>query len=309
MSSVASMKAEIERLEAALGGLTIKASKDKKAKDPNAPKRPANDYIKFTVRVGNLFKAAIAAAKEAGDEDRIKQLAHPVTINKQFCSFLKDQRSKEVEKNGKQVTVPDYDAWEDTEIVEAFESWTPPEHSKMELAKKAKSATSSVDGSEASADSDSAPASASEAKKERKKREPMSEEAKAAMKEKRAATVAAKKAAAAPAAAEPSTAVAEPAAEPAAAEPVAAPEPAAAAPTPAPKKSPIKKAAKTYTIEELKDFTPLTIEGVEYGVNKRGDVVDDDCGFVGLYNTTKKTLNKSAPKPENWDEIVATEAE
>ena len=138
MSSVASMKAEIERLEAALGGLTIKASKDKKAKDPNAPKRPANDYIKFTVRVGNLFKAAIAAAKEAGDEDRIKQLAHPVTINKQFCSFLKDQRSKEVEKNGKQVTVPDYDAWEDTEIVEAFESWTPPEHSKMELAKKAK---------------------------------------------------------------------------------------------------------------------------------------------------------------------------
>jgi hypothetical protein len=304
MSSVASMKAEIERLEAALGGLTIKASKDKKDKDPNAPKRTANDYIKFTVRVGNLFKAAIAAAKEAGDEDRIKQLAHPVTINKQFCSFLKDQRSKEVEKNGKQVTVPDYDAWEDTEIVEAFESWTPPEHSKMELAKKAKSATSSVDGSEASADSDSAPASASEAKKERKKREPMSEEAKAAMKEKRAATVAAKKAAAAPAAPEPSTATPEPVA---AVAPVAEPAAAAPTPAPAPKKSPMKKVAKTYTIEELKDFTPLTIEGVEYGVNKRGDVVDDDCNFVGLYNTTKKTLNKSAPKPEYWDEIVATE--
>lgn len=304
------MKAEIERLEAALGGLSIKASKAKKEKDPNAPKRPANEYIVFTVRVGNIFKAAIAAAKEAGDEDRIKQLAHPVTINKQFCSFLKDQRSKEVEKNGKQVTVPDYDAWEDTEIVEAFESWTPPEHSKMELAKKAKSATSSVDGSEASADSDSAPASASEAKKERKKREPMSDEAKAAMKAKRAATVAAKKGeAVAPASepvAEPVAAASEPVVAPApvtASEPPAASEPAV---KPAPKKSPVKK-GKTYTIAELKDFSELSIEGVDYGVNKRGDVVDDDCGFVGVYNTATKKLNRSAPKPENWDEIVASD--
>ena len=283
LSSVASMKAEIERLEAALGGLTIKASKAKKDKDPNAPKREANEYIKFTVRVGNIFKTAIAAAKQAGDEDRIKQLAHPVTINKQFCSFLKDQRSKEVEKNGKQVTVPDYDAWEDTEIVEAFESWTPPEHSKMELAKKAKSAASSVDGSEASADSDSAPASASEAKKERKKGE-----------------------AVAPA----SEPVVEPVAAPApTVEPVAPTvEPAAEPVTvkPAAKKSPVKK-GKTYTIAELQDFTPISIEGVDYGVNKRGDVVDDDCGFVGVYNTATKKLNRSAPKPENWDEIVASD--
>jgi len=284
------MKAEIERLEAALGGLTIKASKGKKEKDPNAPKREANDYIKFTVRVGELFKTTIAAAKAAGDDERIKQLICPATINKQFCSFLKDQRSMEVEKDGKKVTVPNYAAWEDTEIIEAFESWTPPLQSKMELAKKAKDA--SADVSEASvAESDSAPSG--EPKKERKKREPMSDEAKATMAAKRAATVAAKK-------------VAEPA-------PVPVPVPAPAlAPTPVPvpvpavaKKSPAKKITKTYTIEELKKFSSLSIEGEDYGVNTRGDVMDNNCDFVGVYNVFTKKINRDAPKPENWDEISA----
>ena len=62
---------------------------------------------------------------------------------------------------------------------------------------------------------------------------------------------------------------------------------------------------KTWTLAELQDFSPVTIDGIEYGVNKRGDVVNDDCEFIGHY--AKKKLNKDAPKPENWDEIVATE--
>jgi hypothetical protein len=296
VSVVASLKADIARLEAALGGLTIAPAKGAKAKDPNAPKREANAYIKFTVRVGELFKATVTAAKAAGDEERVKQFACPATINKQFCSFLKDQRSMVVKKDGKDVTVPDYAAWEDSEVLEAFTTWTAPTQSKMELAGKTKKAKGAA--SAASSDADGASSVSSTPTKERKKRGPMSEAAKATMAAKRAATLAAK---------------AAPAPEPVA--PAPAPEPVAPAPAPvaavapaAPKKAAgPKKYVTTYTLEQLQDFSPISIEGEDYGVNKRGDVVDDDGGFVGLYNVLSKKINRDAPKPENWDEIAQNE--
>jgi hypothetical protein len=144
------------------------------------------------------------------------------------------------------------------------------------------------------------PASASDAssgdapKKERKKREPMSEEAKAAMKAKRAATIAAK-AAAAPA----------PAAPAAPATPTKAPAPSVA--PPAPKKAAPRK--KVFTLSELRDFTTIVIDGEDHGVNLRGDTMNKAHEFVGLYNEKTAKMDRTAPKPADWDEIVKDEDE
>jgi len=305
LASIATMETELARLKAALGveGVIIpaagKGKKSKKAKDPDAPKKEANAFIKFTVRVGNVFKAAIAAAKEAGDEERVKHLTHPAPLNKQYCSFLKDQRTTEVEKNGKSVTVPDYSAWEDSEILEAFESWTPPEVSKMEAAGKTKKQKKAAADSSAS-ESGSV---AEEAPKERKKRAPLTEEQKAERKRKMAEKKAAKAAAEKSAEAEASGSESEAEAE----APKPAPAAEAAKPKFALKKTAAAAAPKSYTLEELRDFAPFTHEGVEYGVNKRGDVVNDDGEFVGHYNTATKKLDKKAAKPADWDTVTASD--
>jgi hypothetical protein len=309
LSSIATMKAELARLESALGGdsvvLPAKLAKGRAKKDPSAPKKPStNPYILFAGRVHKLFTTVKVAAKEAGDEEREKRFSMPAPVNKQFASFLGAQRTKEVEKNGKQVTVADYDSWEDNDILEAFESWTPPEVSKMEAAgktkkqKKAAADSASESGSVAgSADSETE----AEKPKERKKRAPMTEEAKAAMAAKKAANKAAKEAASA----KDSESEAEEEA------PVPAPAPAPAAKE---SKFSLKKKEKaeeapavTYTLEELKDFAPFTYEGEDFGVNKRGDVVNNDGDYVGNYDAKKKKLNTKAVKPADWDEITASE--
>jgi hypothetical protein len=93
--------------------------KAKKEKDPDAPKKEANPWIKFTQRVSNLLKEA-------------KIETGPATVSKQFASALKDQKA--------------YEEWTDEAILAAWPTWEKPTESKM--AKK-KSATS---GGETSAD-------------------------------------------------------------------------------------------------------------------------------------------------------------
>jgi hypothetical protein len=254
LASIAMLEADLARLKAAFGGMSLAPKAKATGGNPTGVVPPAlKAYIDFCTRVTTLFKDTIASAKEAGDEERVQQMACSVTVNKQFCSFLKGQHA--------------YDEWEDEAILEAWSTWTPPEKSKMALAKEAKAA--SAEASDASSAAESKPASGKGVP-----RGPMSEEAKAKMLAARRATLAAK-AASAPA-------------------PAAAP----AAPKAAPKK------VVTYTLEQLQDFTPFSIEGVEYGLNKRGDVVDDDGGFVGHYNGATKKLNRAAPEPEDWLEVA-----
>jgi hypothetical protein len=266
----AEIKKELAELKAAVAELKVMLSKPKaagkakKAVDPDAPKKEPNVWIKFTQRVGALIKA------EHPDEKG------PATIGKQFCSFLKEKKA--------------YDLWEDAEILEAYAGWERPEVSKMELAGKTKK------GSKPSSSATSEASSVAEEEEGAKKpRKPQSEETKAAAAVKRAATKAKKAAEAAEEAVE----EAEEAVE--------------EAPKPAPKakeaKAKAPKAEKPaapkveYSIEQLSDFDSFTHEGVDYGRNARGDVVNGDGAFVGHWNG--KTVNKKAIKPSDWAEVEA----
>jgi len=234
--SIANLESELNSLKAQLSfdSAPVKAIKAKKVKDPNAEPKEANVWIKFTQRV-------VALIKEAHPDNKA-----PATEGKQFCSFLKEQKS--------------YDLWLDGEILEAFTSWEKPESSKMERdgkTKKAKSESASESGSVTDAS-------------ERKKRGPMTEEAKAA----RNAKMQAKKALAA----EPVEPVAEPV-DPAAGTGLIAP---AKAFKP---KAVAKTVAKpTYTIEQLADLDGFHHDGKDYGRNCRGDVVDEGGEYIGVWD-------------------------
>ena len=245
--------------------MSTPVKKAKKEKDPDAPKKEANVWIKFTQRVGTLLKTASTA--EGADPEHFKG---PATMVKEFCSMLKTQKP--------------YEAWEDSEVLEAFESWERPVHeprAKKSPATSAAASDASDGGSEAGS-----------AKKERKKPAPKSDEEKAAIAAKRAATIASKKATAP--VAEAAEVIVAPVPEP---EPVAAPKPA--------EKKVLKKAviAKTYTMQQLTNFEPVNIDGDDFGVNERGDVADHLGAFVGIYNTLTKTLNRSAKQPADWEAI------
>ena len=194
LKTIQSLESQLHDLTAAITAgseipMSTPTKKEKKMKDPDAPKKEANVWIKFTQRVGTLLKTASTA--EGADPEHFKG---PATMVKEFCSMLKTQKP--------------YEAWSDSEVLEAFESWERPVHEP----RAKKSPTTSAVASDAS---DGA-SEAGSAKKERKKPAPKSDEEKAAIAAKRAATIAAKK-------------NAEPVAEPVAAPvPVAAPEPVAA---------------------------------------------------------------------------------
>jgi hypothetical protein len=271
LKTIASLETQLRELTTAIAGaegaplMTTPAKKAKKMKDPDAPKKEANVWIKFTQRVGALLKAA--ASEDGADAEHFKG---PATMVKEFCSMLKGQKS--------------YDEWADSEVLEAFESWERPVHEPRAKKSPAGSAAASDSGSVSDG-----------SKKERKKAAPKTEEQKAAIAAKRAATIASKKAEGAP--------VAQ--AEPEAPAPVApapvAPAPAAIV-APAPKM--LKKTpAKVYTMEQLTAFEPISIQGEDYGVNERGDCVDSEFNFIGTYNTATKALNRSAKEPADWAAI------
>ena len=262
ISTIASLKKQLAALEASLGGAPetpVKASKTKK--DPDAPKKEPNVWIKFTQRVGALIKTAHPDAKG------------PATIGKQFCSFLKEQKA--------------YDDWTDDEILEAYAGWERPEVSKMELAKSSKtSQASEAEESEGS-------------KSEKKPRKPQSEETKKAAAVKRAATKAKKLAEAAATALPASSEISAEASDAESVPVEAIPQP----PPPVPKAFKKKVVAKTYTMEQLTDFDSFTHEGVDYGRNVRGNVVDGDGQYVGFWNG--KTVDTSTEAPADWDSVMA----
>ena len=162
---------------AAKSGVSISAAggkvkKEKKQKDPNAPKKDPNDWINFTQRARAALLASGAELKGF--------------VGQQYCAVLKEKLPmKSVTlADGKTKDAPDYDSITDAEIVARFKSWTPPEQSKAAAAKAS------------STESSPAPSPAPAVAAEKPKRQ-WSEAAKAAAAEKRAATKAAKAAPAA----------------------------------------------------------------------------------------------------------------
>lgn len=171
----------IEALRDVLGGkladvsAPVKGKRAKKVRDPSAPKKEPNDWIKFTSRVRSVLATQM--------EDGKKVAPKAVT---QVSSALKEAS-----------LMP---SATDTQIIAAYKNWlaNPPAVSKMVakgLDKKSKKSAS--DGASSVASSvKSAPAAESSAppaeEGKKKGRKPMSEEAKKAAAEKRAATKAAK---------------------------------------------------------------------------------------------------------------------
>ena len=154
---------------AAKSGVSISASttngkvkKAKKEKDPDAPKKEANDWIQFTQRGRSALLASGAELKGF--------------VCQQYCAVLKEKLPMKMGDKGKEV--PDYNSISDAEIVSRFKSWTPPEKSKAAAAKAS------------SPPAAAAPAAAAPAAEKPKRK--WSDEAKAKAAEKRAATKAAK---------------------------------------------------------------------------------------------------------------------
>ena len=147
-----------------------KAKKEKKVKDPNAPKKEPNAWVNFTQHVRSVLLAAGCELKGF--------------VGQQYCSVLKAKLPL-LDANEKGKQEPDYSAIADEDIVSGFKSWTPPEQSKAAVAKASKPPSAEVSPVAVPA----APAAPSAEKKVRK---PQSEETKAAAALKRAATKAAK---------------------------------------------------------------------------------------------------------------------
>ena len=236
------MMAIIEGIETQLNGLkdfingnpitssiqsTPKKSK-KTAQNPDAPKKPNNVWITFTTRVTQLLKTA--STQDGANLDHFKG---PATMVKSFCKMLKETKP--------------YEAWEDSEILEAFESWERPAN-PVRTKKGSSSASSTASVSSNNDDS-------------------IVDE----------------------------TAVSQIVAD------------APVTPVEEPKKSsPKVKNVITFTMEQLTDFDSKEIDGVEYGINKRGDVMDTDKKFMGSYNSKKNTINTKAKKPSDWESITSS---
>jgi hypothetical protein len=264
------LESKMNDFEAKLEGVMMASAKapsstPKKTKkapaDPNAPKKPNNVWIIFTTRVTQLLKSASAEGGVISEKFK-----GPATMVKSFCSGLKQQKT--------------YDEWNDSEILEAFEAWTPTTDSstaKVSLISKLEDVAVPV-----------------VAKKQRK-----SKKVDAAAAEPSAELVAEAPVVSAPKKQRKSkAAAAEPAAEPSA-------EPAKKAPRKVKAKGKVDAEAPTiYTMEQLIDFDIVTINDIEYGLNKRGDVMDYEKVYIGSYNKADNTINTSSAKPADWDDIL-----
>jgi hypothetical protein len=240
-----------------------KVKKEKKPKDPNAPKKDPNDWINFTQRARAALLASGAELKGF--------------VGQQYCAVLKEKLPMKsiTGSDGKPKEVPDYDSISDAEIVSRFKSWTPPEQSKAAAAKASSTESSPVQA---------APAVAAE-----KPKRQWSEAAKVAAAEKRAATKAAK--AAAPAAGGGAAAVAalSPAKATGGSNAAAGANPATAGANPA-----------TAVTGDITEFAPVKIQGKMYLKNCRGDLLTEEYDWVGRLEGAK--INTKFPKPEDLEE-------
>ena len=247
------------QLPAAVAAGAKKAKKEKKVKDPLAPKKDPNAWVSFTQHVRSVLLAAGCELKGF--------------VGQQYCSVLKAKLPL-LDANEKGKQEPDYSAIADEDIVSGFKSWTPPEQSKAAVAKASKPPSAEVSPVPA------APAAPAVPSTEKKTRKPQSEETKAGAALKRAATKAAK-AAGGEAVVPPKPTGPKPAS-------AAAPKPVAAAPPAAAEED-----------EDVTSFAPTIIKGKPYIRNCRGDVMTEEYEWVGRYNETTKTIDTKFPQPDD----------
>lgn len=252
------------QLPAAVAASGKKAKKEKKVKDPLAPKKDPNAWVTFTQHVRSVLLAAGCELKGF--------------VGQQYCSVLKAKLPL-LAANEKGKQEPDYSAIADEDIVSGFKSWTPPEQSKAAAERASKP-------SSAEASPVAAPAAPAAPSAEKKARKPQSEETKAAAALKRAATKAAK-------AAEAGVTAAVVPPKPIGPKPAtaAAPKPVAAAPPAAAEED-----------EDVTAFSPTIIKGKPYIRNCRGDVMTEEYEWVGRYNDATKTLDTKFPQPDDLSE-------
>lgn len=175
-AEMAALKARVELLEEtrpeAVEEPVKKAPKKapKKERDPDAPKKEPNSWIKFTTRVNEVL-----------NENEAKL---PGAEQKQFCSSLADGLREELGKDKKdKLTAEDYESISAETILSKRETWVKPTETKWDLAhpddekvKERKSRKSSIaSGTESDASAASA-ASEKKAKKAPKKAEETVEE-------------------------------------------------------------------------------------------------------------------------------------
>lgn len=67
----------------------------------------------------------------------------------------------------------------------------------------------------------------------------------------------------------------------------------------------LAKKIASYTIDQLQDFNSHIIDGIEYGINIRGDVVDTDGTFIGYYDEKAKKLLKGVVQPADWSRVMS----
>jgi hypothetical protein len=239
-----------------------KAKKEKKLKDPNAPKKEPNAWVNFTQHVRSVLLAAGCELKGF--------------VGQQYCSVLKAKLPL-LDANEKGKQEPDYSAVSDEEIVSGFKSWTPPEQSKAAVERSSKPPSAEV--SPVAVSVPVAPAAA-----EKKPRKPQSEETKAAAAAKRAATKAAK------AAAGSETATVVP------------PKPTGPKPATAAVPKPVAAAPPAEEEGDITEFAPTIIKGKPYIRNCRGDVMTEEYEWVGRYSEKTKTIDTKFPKPADLEE-------
>ena len=249
------------QLPAAVAAGAKKVKKEKKVKDPLAPKKDPNAWVSFTQHVRSVLLAAGCELKGF--------------VGQQYCSVLKAKLPL-LDANEKGKQEPDYSAIADEDIVSGFKSWTPPEQSKAAVAKASKPPSAEVSPVAVPA----APAAPAAPSAEKKVRKPQSEETKAAAALKRAATKAAK-AAGGEAVVPPKPTGPKPAS-------AAAPKPVAAAPPAAAEED-----------EDVTSFAPTIIKGKPYIRNCRGDVMTEEYEWVGRYSETTKTIDTKFPQPDD----------
>ena len=260
-----------------------KEKKSKKEPKEGAEKRAPTPWLLFLGRV----RTALNTAAAGSDDPLFQELSSKVM---QFASALKAKSAA-------------YDAWTDAKIVKEFRGWVPPPKEP-----KAPKAAKSESGSEG--------------KKERKKPAPKSPEEQAVINAKRAATREANKAAKAASSGE---SAGESAAEEAKPASVSGSEGKKERKKPAPKTAEEKAAINAkraatreankaataavpaFTQEQLRNWQP--VDDTEYGVNERGDVIDEDRNFVGRMKPDGKTIDRKFPRPADWEQIVPTDDE
>ncbi len=264
------LREEVAALRATLAaGGAPSGGKPAKSEKPREPRGPStNPWIHFTQRVERLVREAEAAAGTP------KEAALKTVQVKQFASDLKTQKP--------------YEEWTDGDIQAALPGWTPPEHSKQELAglNKRGSKSGSGAGSEAGSEGEAAAAPAAE-----KPKRVLSPEHLAKMKAGREAAAAKKAAAGGGAAGGASAAAAA----------VHALAPSEAPPAAAPKKVALKPKPAAKPAVDLR-FYAWAHKGTDYFTNDRGDVVSTEFEWVGRYNKSADEIDETAEEPADLAE-------